>query len=305
MLIPVCLLGAYIVLLLAPAIVLYGIIFSRRTPADFPDRDLRRSPLGKKKAQLSEEFAFFGTLSPQQIRITASDGTVLQADLYDGGHARTAVCFHGCNSTPLNCFSTLGRRLYADGWNLLLVTQRAHGKSGGKHCGLGILEQQDVLCWADWACARPGTRTVVLAGVSMGCTSVALCADRLPRKVRALILDCGYTSPCRQLTAECRRRHLPAWALMPVIRALAALRPGIDLRQSTLQPLAACRIPVFFVHGTADRTVDVAETEENYRACGAPGELRLVPGAPHAGAFAFGGEALWDALRSFLSRYCP
>jgi fermentation-respiration switch protein FrsA (DUF1100 family) len=45
--------------------------------------------------------------------------------------------------------------------------------------------------------------------------------------------------------------------------------------------LARCRLPVLLIHGSDDRFVPVEMTYENYRACSAPKDLVIVPGADH------------------------
>ena len=41
------------------------------------------------------------------------------------------------------------------------------------------------------------------------------------------------------------------------------------------------QIPILFIHGTDDKFVPVRMTYENYKACNAPKELLVVPGAEH------------------------
>lgn len=52
-------------------------------------------------------------------------------------------------------------------WNLLLVTSRAHGESGGEFSTLGIWERYDCRDWANWAAKRFGAKTsIFLMGVN-------------------------------------------------------------------------------------------------------------------------------------------
>lgn len=295
------LLGIYLIFIFAPAFVMYKSVFCRKNGVPFPERDLQKTRFAPYRAQILEDFAFFSQLPMQEVCITAADGAVLRGTLY-GQYRRTAILFHGYNATGLNNFSALGRRLYESGWNILLADERAHGKSGGTQSTLGILEGRDVLSWIGWA--EDHADELLVAGVSMGCAAVGFASgDICSPKVRALILDCGYTSPNAQLIADCRRRHLPHRLLLPHIRLLCRIRPGVDLRAEVGQSLGRCRIPCFFIHGSDDETVALSETEENYTACTAPKVLHVVPGAPHAAAFLAGGAGAWDALCTFLKNY--
>lgn len=295
------LLALYIIFLFAPALVTYATVFCRKRSVSFLERDLSQSPFFPYQDQIAEEFAFFAALPVRDVSIQSFDNKTLRADFYDGGFPRTALCFHGYNSTGLNCFSTLGQKLYQSGWNILLINERAHGKSGGNRSTLGIFESSDVERWTQWALAQPNTKEVILAGVSMGCAAVAYASDKLNNKnIKALILDCGFTSPIQQLISDCKMRHLPWRSMMPVIWLCCRINPGIDLKTPTWKSLEHCHIPVFFIHGTNDKTVSISETRLNYQKCTAPKELLLVDGAPHAGSILFGGEKAWNALSSFL-----
>ena len=50
---------------------------------------------------------------------------------------------------------------------------------------------------------------------------------------------------------------------------------------STLEAMKSCEVPVLFFHGTDDKFVPVQMTFENYKACRAPKQLFIVPGAEH------------------------
>lgn len=291
------LLGIYLIFLFAPAVVMYRCIFTRKNPG----HGLEKSRFAACQAQIAEEFAFFAELPVQEVSVTAFDGVTLYGELY-GEFSRTAICFHGYNATGLRNFSTLGRRLYEAGWNVLMVQERAHGKSGGKQSTLGIFEAKDVLSWIAWT--EGVSDELLVAGVSMGCAAVGFASgDIRSSKVKALILDCGFTSPEHQLTVDALRRHLPAKLLLPHIRLFCRIHPGIDLRAKVAASLGRCRIPCFFIHGAEDETVALSETEENYLACTAPKALHVVPKAPHAAAFLTGGRSAWDALYTFLQNY--
>ena len=121
--------------------------------------------------------------------------------------------------------------------------------------------------------------------------------------VKAVVVDCGFTSPYRILSRDCKKRHLPAPLLMPLLSGLVRLKMGIDLHRSTEEALARTKIPAFFLHGEADNVVPPEFGRANFAACASPKEAVFVTGATHTVAYPAGGEALQQKLFAFLDRY--
>ena len=94
-------------------------------------------------------------------------------------------------------FSIIGQFLQDEGYNVLLVDQRAHFGSGGHTIAYGIRERRDVLSWIEYANGRFGKdKPIYLFGISMGAATVVMAADlALPDNVRLICADCPYSSP--------------------------------------------------------------------------------------------------------------
>ena len=134
-----------------------------------------------------------------------SDGTSLRTLFFDAGSDKTAVFLHGYHAPPLNNFAVQAAILYREGLNVVFFFQRAHGGSEGTTT-MGCKEQQDLLDFLPVLTQKNATKAVLLYGMSMGCATVAYASDRLdPDLVKAMILDCGFTSPYDALTEEMRR----------------------------------------------------------------------------------------------------
>ena len=75
-------------------------------------------------------------------------------------------------------------------------------------------ERFDCRDWAEYAVRLAGEDcNLYLSGISMGCATVLMAAGLpLPANVRAIIADCGFTSPKEILkTVLNRDYHLPAF----------------------------------------------------------------------------------------------
>ena len=85
------------------------------------------------------------------------------------------------------------------------------------------------------------------------------------------------------------------------IRLAAKISLGIDIKKNSTEALARSRVPVFFIHGTADATVPVEQTRKNFEACAARKGIFLTEGAAHTVAFPAGGDGAKDAMFSFIN----
>lgn len=165
---------------------------------------------------------------------------------------------------------------------------------------MGVTEQSDVLRWVAFAAAMPTVEHVVLYGVSMGAASIAYASDRLgaEHKVRAMVLDCGFLGVYDQLRDDCRRLHLPPWAILPVMRLCFRLRFGRDIRVRTTASLEKTTVPALFLHGKADESVSFSHGEAVFAACASEKEAYFHPTAAHTCTLPASGE---EAARVFLS----
>ncbi len=297
------LLGLFVIFLVGPAVVAAATVFARREGTDF-DTACRQEQFAPAADTLRAARDALMGLPHETAEIAAPDGVTLRGDYFDRGADRTVLLLHGYRAgAMLNC-GVQAEAFARRGWNVLLVDQRAHGRSGGDHTLLGLRERRDAAAWADWAAKRHGVKALAIYGVSMGAAAVAYASDELDAgRVRALIIDCGFTSPYEQMSGDCRRRHLPTPLLMPLIRLMARIFYGEDLAEDTKRHLARTTIPAFFLHGTADLTVPYEQGQVNFEACASPKAFFTGEGAGHTMCFPAEPDRAEKALFAFLSPY--
>ncbi len=148
---------------------------------------------------------------------------------------------------------------------------------------------------------------LVLCGVSMGATAVLLSAGLgLPKTVKALIADCGFTSPAEIIRYYIKKRcSMPVFPLLQLIGLYCRLFCGFWLSSaSTVEAMKRnTELPVFFAHGLADITVPASMTDENYEACAAPKRLFKCETAGHAACSLADRERYFMELGSFLREH--
>ena len=294
----------FVVFALLPSLVMTWFAFSRRNPKDFDARlDLfETEKYAPYKERILRDMADMRKLPFKTVCIESDDGIPLRGEWLDLGQKRTAILLHGYCSTPANNFCSLLHYFRESGWNVLMIYQRAHGKSGGKATTFGLRERYDLVNWLDWAAKTTGGSPVLLYGISMGGATVAA-ASRLIQEtnVRACVIDAGYDSPCEQFKHQCIVRHAPWRIVLPLVSLFAGLLLKADVREDFADALAESRIPTLFIYQTGDTSVPVACGRHCYENCGAPKQwLEIEKGGPHAMAFISGGDVVRQTLTDFV-----
>lgn len=241
----------------------------------------------------------------QTVQITSHDGEKLVGHWYPCEEpARIILAMHGWRSSWAGDFGIIAPFWRENKCSVLFAEQRGQGESGGKYIGFGLTECQDCLDWLRWIRKHAGDELpIYLGGVSMGATTVMMAAGLpLPKNVRGIVADCGFTSPeAIWKHVMTQNLHLPyGWITRTAARRAYRRRLQMEPKAySCPEALQQCKVPVLFIHGADDRFVPVEMTYENYKACRAPKRLLIVPGAEHGMSYLVNQEAYEEALKNF------
>ena len=252
-------------------------------------------PMGKRDNESDEDFArmkegetFVKGRLAEFVTITARDGLKLSARVFEHPDARGMfLMVHGYRSSSLGDFSGAVKPIYDMGYSLFMIDQRGHGRSEGGNVCFGSFERYDVVDWANYIKKRWPGLPVVADGVSMGAGTVMLaCGVGYPDNVRAIIADCGYTTPgaiCRCVLKK--HMHLPAfpvyyggrfWTKRLAKYDLDGFSATDALRRLTDKRLYPTPIPILIAHGRKDGFVPYSMSEENVKAL-EDGDGNLLP----------------------------
>ena len=242
-------------------------------------------------------------LNKEEIWITSFDGLQLYAKYYEyAPGAPLELMFHGYRGSGERDLCGGVQRCFDLGRNVLIVDQRASAHSGGNVITFGINEHRDALAWLDYAVKRFGPeQKIILTGISMGASTVLLCAQYdLPENVVCILGDCGFTSAKEIITEVIRAMKLPGKLLYPFVRMGALLFGRFDPDEtSALESVKKSKVPIIFIHGAADDFVPASMSEAMYEACPAVKHLVMVPDAGHGAAFLLGREQYFRELHTF------
>ena len=220
---------------------------------------------------------------------------------------RVIVAMHGWRSGWCEDFGFVVDFWQENGCSILFAEQRGQGQSGGEHMGFGLLERHDCLSWVQWVTRRCGPELpVYLCGVSMGASTVLMAAGlELPKNVRGIMADCGYTSP-EDIWRYVAKDNLGVsyGFRSAAVNDLCRRKIQVGIGDySCVDAMTECEVPVLFVHGTDDKFVPIEMTYENYKACAGPKRLFVVPGAGHGMSYSTDTAGYQKAMKQFWEEF--
>lgn len=272
---------------------------------------LYRFAIGRKKKSLrQQDDESHGWLeqNAKDVYITSEDGLKLHAyeiGTQEEGSKYVIIC-HGYKSRATQ-MSGEASRLHKEGFRVLVPDARGHGESEGNYIGMGWKERRDVIDWARRVVENDEHVQIVLYGVSMGAATVMMASGErdLPKEVKAIAEDCGYTSVWEEFKIQVRKMyHLPVYPFLPIARMITQIRAGYDFKEaSAVTQVEKSITPTLFIHGDADRFVPYEMLDQLYEAAACEKEKLVIAGAQHAQSSVVGQERYWNAVLSFFGKY--
>lgn len=266
------------------------------------DGFIRRA--GEEGPQVRELMEQLKEITAEDVFINSFDGLKLHGRYYhvkDG--APLDIQFHGYNGNAMRDFCGGNKISRESGHNSLLIDQRAHGMSRGKTISFGINERKDCLSWVRYAVERFGEDTeIVLSGVSMGAATVLMASDLgLPKNVKAIVADCGYSSPKAIINKVMRDSGLPDKLMYPFVWLGAMVFGKFNLTESSaVSAVSESDVPILIIHGGADDFVPSYMAEEIYKACRSEKKLLIVPGAGHGMSYLVEKDLYEKTVKDFI-----
>lgn len=240
------------------------------------------------------------------VQITSRDGLTLWGRYY---HVREGapldLCFHGYRSSSFMDFSGGSALSLELEHNLLLVDQRAHGRSQGRTICFGLKERYDVLSWVEYAVDRFGPDTkIILYGISMGGATVLMASSLpLPRNVKGIVADCPYSNALDIICHVAEKMPIPTVLIKPFVILGARIYGLFDIRETdAVEAVRQTNVPIVIIHGDGDTFVPCRMSEGPAAANPGMVERHIFPGAEHGICYLVDTPRYHALIRAFSAR---
>lgn len=246
----------------------------------------------------------------EKIVILASDGTKLEGHYYERKkNAPLVIFFHGFRSHSYVDGVPIYKIAQKEKWNVLLVSMRAHDESEGNIFTLGVKERYDCVDWANWAAKHFGRETpIFLMGISMG-ASVAMMSSNLglPKSVRGIIDDCGFTSTMEMIDVNCKS-HLPDYIPTRMFDFFVEMGTSVwghfcISKADACKAVSQTDIPILIIHGDRDTQAPLSMAYRLYDSCSSEKQLYVVHGANHADNYRKDPEGYENVIAQFVEEH--
>lgn len=242
--------------------------------------------------------------SHRDVYTTSHDGLKLHATYFPAEIGKKLViCFHGYTSEGMNDYVGLSDYYLKRGYGMLLIDERAHGKSEGEYIGFGCLDRLDAQKWIAWAIEECGKDVeILLHGTSMGAATVLMASGlELPAQVKGIVSDCAFTSPKYVFTHVLNTMyHMPAFFTIQIADFINRKKAGYGMDEcNAAREVKNAKVPILFIHGDADTFVPCRMCDEVYENCASEKMKLIVKGAAHAESYYKDMPAYEKALTEF------
>lgn len=286
----------------------YNLPVARSGPKDFmnnnPDLELSSG------VTLRDEGGKWLDNTPlEEIVITSNDDLKLKGYYFEAKVPtnKTVIIAHGYTGKAKDMARFA--KFYQEklGYNVLMPDARGHGESEGDYIGFGWHERKDYVQWINYIIKKKGMDSeILLHGVSMGGATVLMTSgENLPKQVKAIVEDCGYTSAEGVLEYQLKRMYnLPGFPIVNSTSLLTKLKSGYTFSEaSALEQVKKAKLPIMFIHGEKDSFVPFEMVYELYKAANTEKELYVVPDAEHANAYDINPTLYEEKVTNFITKY--
>lgn len=233
--------------------------------------------------QLANEWA--ENIENKKVEVIAKDGIILRGTEYviEEDSDKWSIVLHGYHSNPDSVLS-IGMHFSEKGYNVLIPSMRASNDSEGQYIGMGWLDKDDLQCWINLIIEQNDNAEIILHGSSMGAATVLMASgDKLPKNVKAIIEDSGYTSVWDIFASEAKARfNLPTFPILNMFELVANIRAKYDIKEaSAVEQVKKSNVPILFIHGDSDDFVPEYMCEELYEVVNCKKDKLIIHNAGH------------------------
>ena len=241
----------------------------------------------KKKNLYDEEI--YEEIEREEVSIKSKDNLNLKGYLVEKykNSNRFIILVHGYTANNHTHMAFL-RFFIEEGFNVLLVDERAHGESEGDYLSYGYYEKEDLDRWIEFLSKRrDGGIFLGLHGQSMGGATVLMCGAR-NNKVDFIIEDCGYSDGKGIIKYQFDQINwVPFNTVYLFLKIKVWRRVKFKFKDvCPIEDIRELKTPIMFVHGNADTYVPCGMALDMFKLRNNENDrIFLVEGADHMWAY--------------------
>lgn len=256
--------GFIILFIIIAIFMMYRLIFFSPRKGQLSDLNLTKSKNFKGYEEvMKENILSFMAIPYEDVYIDSFDKLKLHARYYEVNKSnKVALLIHGYKGTAYRDFNCISKIIFEQGYNVLLIDQRAHGLSKGHVITFGIRETKDLLRWIDYANKRFNNPEILLVGVSMGGNTALNTADKIDKNIK-IIADCPYSSPKAILKNTIKSVHLPVWLFYPLLNLTCHIFGRESLNKtSAYDTVKNSDNKILIIHGDKDHVIPYINSQK-------------------------------------------
>ena len=183
-----------------------------------------------------------------------NDGLHLFGEYYDFGYDKAVIILPGRMETCWYGAFYVEPYVKA-GYNVLTIDPRAHGLSEGVYLTLGKKEADDALAWARYLHEKKHIKSIVLAGICVGCTTscYAFSNPDCPSYINGFISDSMFVNFIKMYALHIKERKKPVFPCLQFLLHKIKKYNGIDPEEAACEKMVQnIKVPTLFFAGTKD-----------------------------------------------------
>ena len=255
---------------------------------------------GTFKLTSSESKTWFKNSNYKEVYIKSFDKKKLHAYEIKNKLNTWVIIVHGYTNNALEMLD-VAYNFYKKGYSILLIDQRAHGKSDGVYSTHGFYERKDMLSWIDYINKKKKTK-IILYGISMGGTVIMrTVGENLPDNVICAIEDCGFISNYDQFYNQLKYLKFLPKPIISSFNIFSSIFFGFNIYKFKPEEiLMNGKIPFMFIHGSSDKLVPPKNAYDAYQLYIGKKKLLIIDGAKHMKSSIQDSKKYYNEIFSFI-----
>lgn len=255
---------------------------------------------GTFKLTSNESKRWFKNSNYKEVCVKSFDKKKLHAYEIKNKLNTWVIIVHGYTNNALEMLD-VAYNFYKKGYSILLIDQRAHGKSDGIYSTHGFYERKDMLSWIDYINKKKKTK-IILYGISMGGTVIMrTVGENLPNNVICAIEDCGFISNYDQFYNQLKYLKFLPKPIISSFNIFSSIFFGFNIYKFNPEEiLMKGKVPFMFIHGSSDKLVPPKNAYDAYQLYKGKKKLLIIDEAKHMKSSIQDSKKYYNEIFSFI-----